>query len=122
MTVSGVSSKIAPLIQSALDINKQLDDLQRQLGSGQKADTYAGLGSQSGIAVSLNAQLTAINSFDDTIANVGTTISLQQVVLQQIAKIGNSVQSSTTQANFAIDGTGQTTTQKNAQNQLGQIL
>jgi flagellar hook-associated protein 3 FlgL len=122
MTISGVSSNIAPLIQSALDINKQLDDLQRQLGSGQKSDTYAGLGSQSGIAVSLNAQLTAINSFDDTMANVGTTISLQQVVLQQIAKIGNSVQSSTTQANFAIDGTGQTTTQKNAQNQLDQIL
>ena len=44
MTVSGVSSNIAPLIQSALDINKQLDDLQRQLGVGQKSDTYAGLG------------------------------------------------------------------------------
>ena len=43
MTVSGVSSNIAPLIQSALDINKQLDDLQRQLGSGQPADPYAGL-------------------------------------------------------------------------------
>ena len=63
MTVSGVSSNIAPLIQSALDINKQLDDLQRQLGSGQKADTYAGLGSQSGIAVALNAQLSALSSF-----------------------------------------------------------
>ncbi|HEY1474438.1 MAG TPA: flagellar biosynthesis protein FlgL [Pseudolabrys sp.] len=122
MTISGVSSNIAPLIQSALDINKQLDDLQRQLSSGQKSDTYAGLGSQSGIAVSLNAQLSAINSFNDTITNVGTTISLQQVVLQQIASIGGNVQSATTQANFAIDGTGQTTGQKTAQNQLDQIL
>ena len=122
MAISGVSSNIAPLIQSALDINKQLDDLQRQLGSGQKADTYAGLGSQSGIAVALNAQLAAITSFNDTIANVGTTISLQQVALQQIGRIGNLVQSSTTQASFAIDGTGQTTSQKTAQNQLDQIL
>jgi flagellar hook-associated protein 3 FlgL len=122
MTVSGVSSNIAPLIQSALDINKQLDDLQRQLSSGQKSDTYAGLGSQSGIAVSLNAQLSAINSFNDTMANVGTTISLQQVALQQIASIGGKVQAATTQANFAIDGTGQTTAQKTAQSQLDQIL
>ncbi len=122
MAISGVSSNIAPLIQSALDINKQLDDLQRQLGSGQKADTYAGLGSQSGIAVALNAQLAAITSFNDTIANVGTTISLQQVALQQIGRISNLVQSSTTQASFAIDGTGQTTSQKTAQNQLDQIL
>ena len=122
MTVSGVSSNIAPLIQSALDINKQLADLQRQLGSGQKADTYAGLGSQSGIAVALNAQLSAIKSFDDTMANAGTSISIQQAVLQQIAKLGNTVQSSTTQASFAIDGTGQTTSQKTAQSQLDQIL
>ena len=122
MTVSGVSSNIAPLIQSALDINKQLDDLQRQLGSGQKSDTYAGLGSQSGIAVALNAQLSAINSFDDTITNVGTTISLQQTVLQQIANIGSTVQAATVQPSFAIDSTGQTTAQKTAQSQLDQIL
>src|ERR1700690_3861118 len=103
MTVSGISSNIAPLIQSALDINKQLDDLQRQLGSGQKADTYASLGSQSGIAVALSAQLSAINSFNDTITNVGTNISIQQTVLQQIAKIGSTVQSATMQSSFAVD-------------------
>ena len=62
MAVSGVTSNIAPLLQAALDINKQLDDLQRQLGSGEKSDTYAGLGPQSGIAVALNAQLAAISS------------------------------------------------------------
>ena len=122
MTVSGVSSNIAPLIQSALDINKQLDDLQRQLGSGQKADTYAGLGSQSGIAVALNAQLTALKSFDDTMTNVGTNISIQQAVLQQIASIGNTAMSATIQPSYAIDSTGQTTEQKTIESQLDQIL
>jgi flagellar hook-associated protein 3 FlgL len=122
MTVSGVSSNIAPLIQSALDINKQLADLQRQLGSGQKADTYAGLGSQSGIAVALNAQLSAIKSFNDTMTNAGTSISIQQAVLQQIGSIGSTVQGATLQSSFAVDGTGQTTDQKTAQSQLDQIL
>ena len=92
MTISGVSPSLAPLIQSTQDINNQLDDLQRQLGSGQKADNYAGLGSQSGIAVSLNAQLAALGSFDTTMTNVGTTINLQQQVLQQIGSVGSSVQ------------------------------
>ena len=122
MTISGVSSNVAPLIQSALDINKQLDNLQTQLGSGQKSTTYAGLGSQSGIAVALGAQLSTINSFDDTIANIGTTVSLQQTVLQQIASIGNTVRSSATQSDFAIDGTGQTTSQKTAASMLDQML
>jgi flagellin-like hook-associated protein FlgL len=122
MTISGVSSNFSPLIQSVLDINKQLDDLQWQLGSGQKAATYAGLGSQSGIAVALNAQLAAIGSFNDTITNVGTTLSLQQAVLQQIGSIGGTVQSATLQSSFAVDSTGQTTSQKTAQSQLDQIL
>ena len=122
MTVSGVTSNIAPLLQSAMDINKRLDDLQRQLGTGQKSDTYAGLGSQSGIVVALNARMSALSSFDDTIANVGITISLQQMVLQQIASVGHTVQSAAVNANFAIDSTGQTTAQKTATDQLNQIL
>jgi flagellin-like hook-associated protein FlgL len=122
MTISSVSANIAPLIQSALDINKKLDDLQTQLGSGQKSTTYAGLGSQSGIAVALSAQLAALSSFDDTMTNAGTTISLQQLVLQQIGSIGNTVQSSAGLPNYAIDATGQTTVQKTAANQLDQVL
>lgn len=123
MTISGISSNLAPLIQSALDINNQLSDLSRQLGTGQKAATYSGLGPQSGIAIALSAQLSAIGSYDDTISTVGTSISLQQTALQQIASIGSATKASIVgQPVFAIDSSGQTTTQKTAQDQLGQIL
>lgn len=122
MTVTSVTSNLSPLLRSVQNINKQLDNLQRQLGSGQKADTYAGLGSQSSIAVALNAQLTALNSFADTITNVGTTISLQQSVLEQISNVGSTVQTAAIQPSYAIDGTGQTTAQKAAQLQLDQVL
>jgi flagellin-like hook-associated protein FlgL len=123
MTINGVSTNIAPLLQSALSIDNQLQTLQQQLGSGQKSTTYSGLGSQGGIAVALNAQLAALSSYDDTITNVGTTVSLQQSVLQQIASIGSTVQAATVQQpSFAIDSTGQTTAQETAQSQLDQIL
>jgi flagellar hook-associated protein 3 FlgL len=123
MSVVSVPSNISSLLQSSLAIDKQLNTLQQQLGSGQKSTTYAGLGSQSGIAVALNAQLSALSSFDDTITNVGTTVTLQQSVLQQIASVGSTVQSSTVQqGSFAVDGTGQTTVQKTAQAQLDQVL
>ena len=55
MTVSGVSASIAPVLLNIQKMNSQLDDLQRQLGTGQKADNYSGLGAQSGIAVALGA-------------------------------------------------------------------
>lgn len=123
MTVSGVSSNISPLLQSILNIDKQLNTLQQQLSSGQKSTTYAGLGSQSGIAVALNAQLAALKSYDDTMTNVSTTLNLQQSVLQQIASIGNTVQASTVQqSGFSIDNNGQTSVQQSAQAQLSQII
>ncbi len=122
MTISGISSNMAPLIQSAVDINKQLDDLQLQLASGEKSQTFAGLGPQSGVTVALNAQLSALSGFDDTISNVGTTVSLQQLVLQQIATLGNTAKTATLQQNYSIDSTGQTTAQKTASDQLNQIL
>jgi flagellin-like hook-associated protein FlgL len=124
MTVTGVSPQLAPLVQSVLNVNKQLTTLQQQLSSGEKSDTYGGLGAQSGIAVALNAQLSALSSYDDTITNVGTSISLQQQVLQQLAKSASTVQDSTVQqlSGFSIDSTGQTTVQKSAQDELGLML
>ena len=66
MAITSVSPNLAPLLQSVLNINSKLDDLQRQLGTGQKSTVYSGLGSQSGIAVSLSAQLAA-----DLVADIG---------------------------------------------------
>ena len=123
MGVTGVSPTLAPLVQSVLDTNTKLATLQQQLSTGQKSETYGGLGAQSGVAIALNAQLAAIASFNDTMTSVGTTVSLQQQVLQQIASVGSTVQAATIQqGQFAIDGTGQTTVQKTAQDQLNQIL
>ena len=69
----------------------QLDDLQRQLGTGKKSDTYAGLGLDRGFAVGLHAQFSAIGGFDDTINNVGVRISLAQTALGRMADIGSTV-------------------------------
>src|SRR5438552_13727231 len=94
-TISGVGTTITPAIQSVLDIRAQLDDLQRQLGSGQKADTFAGLGPQAGLATGLSAQLAAIGGFNDTIATIGTRIDIAQTVLTQISEVGNQVKTAT---------------------------
>ena len=121
--ISGVAPNLAPLIQSALDINNQLSDLQRQLGSGQKSETYSGLGPQAGIAMTLSGQLAAIGSYDDTISTVQTNVNLQQSVLQQIDGFASSAKAEVVgQPAFSIDGTGQTVAQKYALEQLDQIL
>jgi flagellin-like hook-associated protein FlgL len=122
MSISAVAANISPVIQSVLEMRRKLDDLQRQLGTGMKADTYAGLGPHIGLAVGLTRQLDAITSFNDTITVVGTRIGIAQTALTQIADAGNQVKSGTLLPNFVIDGTGQTNAQKSAYYQLDQIL
>src|ERR1043166_672062 len=56
MTISDVGPLLSPTILTIHDIRTQLDDLQRQLGIGEKADTFAGLGPQAGLAVGLQVQ------------------------------------------------------------------
>src|SRR5262249_11983213 len=121
-TISGISNTLSPLIQSILDRRSQLDDLQRQLGTGQKADTFAGLGSQSGLTVGLNAQLAALGSYDETITNVSTRINLGQTALTEMSNVAQSVKAATLQPKFDIDSSGQTSVQKTARDQLDQLL
>jgi flagellar hook-associated protein 3 FlgL len=122
MAISGIAGNTSPLLQSILTIDKQLQDLQRQLGTGQKADTYSGLGSQSSVAVGLSAQLDATASFDDTISMVGTTIGLAQTVLSQVAKSGSAMKSTVAQAPFDPDNSGVTSAQRTAQGALVTVL
>ena len=62
MTISSVGGKPSAAIQSLVDLRSTLDDLQRQLSTGKKSTTYAGLGVERGMTVGLRAQLSAIGS------------------------------------------------------------
>lgn len=122
MTVSGVGSVSATMLQSILDLRSQLDNLQQQLGTGQKSDTYAGLGLDSGLTVSLNAQLSALSSFSDTANTVNTRISIAGTALDQMASFGSDVQGALTPNTYDPDNNGQTTAQKTALADLGSFL
>src|SRR4029077_4698830 len=86
-----VGSTTAAAIQALVNMHAQLDDLSRQLGTGQKSATYSGLQAQAGVTVGLDAQLSAIDGFSNTINTVGTTLTVAQTALTQIASVGSTV-------------------------------
>ncbi len=122
MSIQGVSGISSSMIGSLVDLNNQLNDLQQELGTGQKSQTYAGLGVQRGLTVGLQSQLAAIGGFDDTITAVGTQLSVAQTALQGIATSADTVKQSAINSPFKIDQTGQSTDQQSAQGQLDQML
>jgi flagellin-like hook-associated protein FlgL len=122
MTVSGVGTTATFVAQSLTSLRTQLDDLQRQLATGQKVTTYAGISSQAQLLVGLNAQLGAINSFQDNNNTVQTRLSIAQTTLSQFDSISATVQSSAMLSNYAAGPNGQTVDQTFAGNQLDQLL
>jgi len=122
MAIAGIGSNTSLVVQSLVKMRRQLDDLQRQLGTGQKSDTYAGVGLERGLAVGLRAHLAAIGGFDDTISNVGVRLDLAQTILTRISAIGHDVKAAIVQSSFDIDGSGQTITQKTALAQLSEMV
>jgi flagellar hook-associated protein 3 FlgL len=122
MSVTGIGTNTSLLIQSLADTRARLDDLQRQLGSGRKADTYAGLGLDRGLTVGLRAQLSALTAYDDTITNVGVRLDLAQSALGSIGNFAGVVKGAMRTPFAGFDAGGQTTTQRTALAQLDQML
>ena len=91
MSVSGISSQTSLVVQSLVDMRRQLDDLQRQLGTGKKSDNYAGVGIDRGFAVGLRAHVASLGGYDDAISNVGVRITLAQATLVRISDIGHQI-------------------------------
>jgi flagellar hook-associated protein 3 FlgL len=121
MSVSSIGSRSALAVQSLVEMRRRLDDLQRQLGTGKRADSYAGIGLERGLVVGLRAQLSALEAFDDAITNVDVRLSLAQTTLDRIADIGNATKASAFQST-AIDSSGSTIAQSTALSGLGEIL
>jgi flagellin-like hook-associated protein FlgL len=122
MSISAIGAQSALAIQQLVDMRKQFDDLQRQLSTGQKSSNYAGLGIDRGVTVSLNAQLSAISGFDDTIDNVNTRISLMNTALGGMTDITSAVKKAIAQVPDGPNGSGAALAQQTAQSSLDQLL
>jgi flagellar hook-associated protein 3 FlgL len=123
MSITGPGTITAANIAAQNNLFNQLNNLSTQLGTGEVSQTYAGLGSQAGVATSLGSQIAAFDGYATTATSVGTTLTLAQSVLTQLGKAGTSVEQAITQQTaFSLDNTGQTTVQQSAANYLDEIV
>lgn len=122
MTVSGVSLPSAQLIQALIDQRSELDDLSRQLSTGQKVTTYAGISSQAQLLVGLNSQLNTIAGLQSNNDIVNSRLSIAQSALTQFDSVTQTVQQSAMQSNYTPGPNGQTVDQTFAGQQLDQLL
>ncbi len=122
MTVSSIGGSSATAIQSLVNLRNQLNDLQQQLSTGKKSTTYAGLGLSRGMSVSLNSQISALSSFDDTIGLVSTRINVAQQSLSRMGDLGSALNTTMQQGNSGGGTLGATTIQSTAKSSLDEMI
>jgi flagellin-like hook-associated protein FlgL len=122
MTLSSIGGKQAAAIQSLVDLRTTLTDLQRQLSTGKKADTYAGLGLGRGVTVSLNSQLSAIDGYDATANSVMTRISVANTALSRMSDIAGSTKAAMLQGSYGVGAVGVAASQSAARLSLDELV
>ena len=122
MSVSAIGSQAALAVQQLVNMRSQFDELERQLSTGQKSANYAGLGTGSGITVGLNAQLSALSAFDNSIDMVTTRIGLMSNALSSMTKVAGTVQSAIDNVTPPSGNGSVTIAQQTANSSLGQLL
>jgi len=122
MSISSIGAQSTLIMKQLVQMRAQFDDLQRQLATGHKSATYAGLGIDRGVTVSLNAQLSAISSYDDTNQNVMARINLMNTALGNMIDISSQVKAALVQANGVSNGSGAEVAQQTGLNSLDQLL
>lgn len=123
MRIDGSSPLVSPTLAKALtDLRSSFEDLNRQLTTGKKADTYGGLGNGRSISLSMRSRLSEIDGFRSTITDVKLRIDLMSTTLDRIGDLGTEQRSDTSPTENTLIGNGQTRAQLAAGTRFQEVL
>lgn len=122
-SITGASLTTTMAARSISQMRDQLSELQRQLGTGKKSDTYGGLGLGSGLVLNLRAQLSSTSVFQANSINVETRVKLMNMSLERIRNIREETRADLNAPfDFELVQDGQTAAQRSALGRLGEML
>ncbi len=116
---SNMIGGISPTDFTAL--RNQMNELQRQLGTGKKSATYGGLGVNAASSIGYRTQLSTIEAFQQTITDVSTRFSLIDKSLSQFSTLISGGKSALRYDDFTLSK-GQTIGQVANKDRLDQAL
>lgn len=99
----------------------RLADLQRQLGTGKKSETYGGLGADRGFSLAFRASLTQINAWQQNISVVTTRINIIETSLSGLQSTAASVKTALQPNDFNLSS-GRTYGQISAADGLNAVV
>jgi flagellar hook-associated protein 3 FlgL len=101
---------------------RELTELQRQMVTGMRSDTYGGLGIERRSSLDARGKLASIEGFMSTIGTADLRVKMMVQNLEQLAKLGAETKSDIMLTQFELLGDGRTFMQKNAEARLKEAI
>jgi len=92
-SISGYVNRSTLTMQMLTQMRWQLDDLQRQLATGKRADTYGALGVGRTMDLEARMRLSRVQTYESSIASVDLRVGIMDTALEQLRKIGEETRS-----------------------------
>lgn len=123
MSINGIGPSESFTTRTILSMRDQLAELERQLATGMKAETYGGLGNSAALVLDMRTQLSRIDTFTNTISAVELRVSVMNASLQRIGSLRDETGSDLTAPyDFTLVGGGQTGAQRAAAGRAAEML
>jgi flagellar hook-associated protein 3 FlgL len=100
----------------------QLDDLQRQLATRKKSETYGGLGAARITALDMRAKLSEVQGYRETIISFQFRARQLDLNLTAIGKVSDDLRSYAVMPQYDLDALGKTTMQKHFVTRLDEAI
>lgn len=110
MTVNSVTTTTLNT-DRMLSLRAQLDDLQRQLGTGMRADNYADLGTVRSTSLDFRAQRASLDGFQTAIQRTEVNISLMSLTLERLDELASDMKGDALPTSFVIENGDRTIAQ-----------
>ena len=108
--------------ESFATMRRDLEDLQRQLATGKRSDTFSGLGLGRRTSLDVRAKLSAIAGYQEGIANGALRLQVMTKGLESVAKAIGQQKAQSSPPSFEPGSTGQTPMQRVAANNLAHAI
>lgn len=105
-----------------VSLRGQLDDLQRQLSTGQRSTTYGGLGAGSTTSLNVRATLSGIDAYKRNIQDGQLRIQIVSKGMDQLVKLANDGKGDLAITAYTPGGDGRTQGQLTAEGRLRQMV
>jgi flagellar hook-associated protein 3 FlgL len=111
-----------PHTANLLRMRTQLEDLQRQLGTGQRAETYGELGADRSVSVSFRSRVSSLESYTDTANLLSLRFKLLDSTLTRLAKVPTDIRAALDPNAYEVRLDGKTDAQKTARIALDEVV